>query len=50
MLSAINSLQKLYSKYHDQGFTVIGAPCNQFGMQEPGRQLYKGKALLSLGL
>ncbi|KAI9917111.1 hypothetical protein PsorP6_013174 [Peronosclerospora sorghi] len=29
-------LQALYEKYHDEGFTVLGFPCNQFGGQEPG--------------
>lgn len=29
-------LEKLYRKYGKQGFVVIGAPCNQFGAQEPG--------------
>ena len=29
-------LQKLYDKYKDQGFIVLGFPCNQFGSQEPG--------------
>lgn len=29
-------LQSLYSKYKDQGFVVLGFPCNQFGQQEPG--------------
>lgn len=29
-------LEELYEKYKDQGFTVIGFPCNQFGAQEPG--------------
>lgn len=29
-------LEALYKKYKDQGFTVIGFPCNQFGKQEPG--------------
>ncbi|KAJ7030380.1 glutathione peroxidase [Mycena alexandri] len=29
-------LQALYEKYKDQGFTIIGFPCNQFGGQEPG--------------
>eukprot|EP01097_Dermamoeba_algensis_P003717 TRINITY_DN2546_c0_g1_i1.p1 TRINITY_DN2546_c0_g1~~TRINITY_DN2546_c0_g1_i1.p1 ORF type:complete len:226 (-),score=59.44 TRINITY_DN2546_c0_g1_i1:120-797(-) len=31
-----SGLQKLYDKYKDQGFLVIGFPCNQFGGQEPG--------------
>jgi len=29
-------LQKLYESYNDQGFEVLGFPCNQFGGQEPG--------------
>ena len=29
-------LQATYEKYKDQGFVVLGFPCNQFGMQEPG--------------
>ena len=29
-------LEKLYAKYHDKGFEVLGFPCNQFGGQEPG--------------
>lgn len=31
-----DGLQKLYEKYKDQGFIVLGFPCNQFGKQEPG--------------
>lgn len=30
------SLQKLYDKYSDKGFSVLGFPCNQFGKQDPG--------------
>ena len=31
-----DGLEKLYLAYKDQGFEVIGFPCNQFGGQEPG--------------
>ena len=29
-------LEKLYEKYHDQGFEILDFPCNQFGHQAPG--------------
>jgi glutathione peroxidase len=29
-------LQKLYLKYKDQGFVILGFPANNFGGQEPG--------------
>jgi glutathione peroxidase len=29
-------LEALYRQYKDQGFAVLGFPCNQFGAQEPG--------------
>lgn len=29
-------LQELHQQYSHLGFTVIGVPCNQFGLQEPG--------------
>ncbi|GGC73732.1 glutathione peroxidase [Hoyosella rhizosphaerae] len=29
-------LEELATKYGEQGLTVIGVPCNQFGGQEPG--------------
>lgn len=29
-------MEALHEKYHDKGLEVIGVPCNQFGMQEPG--------------
>ena len=28
-------LQRLYEKYKDKNFTILGFPCNQFGEQEP---------------
>ena len=31
-------LQKLYEKYSEQGFEVLGFPCNQFGEQEKGSE------------
>jgi glutathione peroxidase len=29
-------LEALHERYHDQGFSVVGFPCNQFAGQEPG--------------
>ena len=29
-------LQELYEKYKDNGFEIMGFPCNDFGGQEPG--------------
>ena len=29
-------LEALYRKHKDEGFVVLGFPCNQFGAQEPG--------------
>jgi glutathione peroxidase len=34
--SQYKELQELYEEYCDQGFTVLGFPCNQFMGQEPG--------------
>lgn len=31
-------LQQLYGELKDQGFAVLGVPCNQFGGQEPGSE------------
>ncbi|CAN5627554.1 glutathione peroxidase [soil metagenome] len=30
------ALERIHERYADQGFTVLGFPCNQFGEQEPG--------------
>lgn len=30
-------LEKLYEKYHSQGFEILDFPCNQFGQQAPGK-------------
>ena len=29
-------LEALHNKFHAEGFTVLGVPCNQFAGQEPG--------------
>ncbi len=29
-------LEELYHQYKDEGFEILGFPCNQFGAQEPG--------------
>ncbi len=29
-------LEKIYRKYHNKGFEILGFPCNQFAFQEPG--------------
>lgn len=31
-----DGLEKLYQRFKDQDFEVLGFPCNQFGNQEPG--------------
>ena len=31
-------LQELYDRHRDEGFVVLGFPCNQFGSQEPGTE------------
>lgn len=30
------ALEKLYEKYHDDGFEILDFPCDQFGHQAPG--------------
>lgn len=29
-------LETIYEEYKEQGFTILGFPCNQFGGQDPG--------------
>ncbi|WP_313517082.1 glutathione peroxidase [Pseudomonas sp.] len=31
-------LEKLHQQYREQGFSVLGLPCNQFAGQEPGSE------------
>ena len=31
-------LEQLYRKFRDEGLTVLGFPCDQFGNQEPGSE------------
>lgn len=31
----LRELERLYRRYRDRGFTVLGFPCNQFGHQTP---------------
>ena len=37
----LDTLQKLYEKYHDKGFEILGFPSDQFAGQEP----LKGEAI-----
>jgi glutathione peroxidase len=36
MTPQYNGLEKLYGELKDQGFVILGMPCNDFGGQEPG--------------
>jgi glutathione peroxidase len=42
-----SGLEKLYETYREQGFTVLGFPCNQFANQDPG-DMEEIKAFCSL--
>ena len=33
-------LQTLYDKYRDKGLEILDFPCNQFGPQAPGTEVY----------
>ena len=41
----LNALMKKFNKRNQTkcGFTVLGFPCNQFGLQEPGTNAYELK-------
>lgn len=44
-------LQALHEKYAAQGLEIIGAPCNQFGKQEPGGpEQIQGECLINYGV
>lgn len=44
-------LENLYKKYSDQGFVILGFPCNQFGAQDPGsNEEIKGFCQLNYGV
>jgi glutathione peroxidase len=44
-------LEALYQKYAEQGLTVLGFPCNQFGSQEPGTEAeIKGFCEMKFGI
>ena len=34
--SQYEALEKIYSRYQDRGFVILGFPSNDFGQQEPG--------------
>ncbi|HEY3700570.1 MAG TPA: glutathione peroxidase [Spongiibacteraceae bacterium] len=36
MTPQFEGLEKLYEKYRERGFSILGFPCNQFGHQDPG--------------
>lgn len=36
--SQYEGLEKIYKRYKERGFTVIGFPCNNFGEQEPAKE------------
>jgi len=37
--SQYTGLERLHAELEDEGFAVVGFPCNQFGGQEPGTEL-----------
>ncbi|MHA6492745.1 glutathione peroxidase [Pseudomonas borbori] len=44
-------LEALYQRYKDQGFTVLGLPCNQFAGQEPdGEEAIRAFCSLNYGV
>ena len=44
-------LHELYEPYHDQGFQILGFPCNQFAGQEPGdSESIQSECLINYGV
>ncbi len=44
-------LQRLYDRYKDQGFVILGFPCNQFDNQEPdSNEKIQASCLLNYGV
>ena len=41
-------LEKMHEQYAEQGFSVLGVPCNQFGAQEPGSSEEIAKFCISM--
>ena len=45
----LTGLTKLYEKYSDKGFVILGFPCNQFGKQDPDSET-SNACLLNYGV
>ena len=45
----LTGLTKLYEKYSDKGFVILGFPCNQFGRQDPDGEA-RNNCLINYGV
>ena len=45
----LTGLTKLYEKYSDKGFVILGFPCNQFGKQDPDSET-RNACLINYGV
>ena len=45
----LTGLTKLYEKYSDKGFVILGFPCNQFGKQDPDGEA-RNNCLINYGV